>query len=129
MDESVSIEPAASSPLGGHSRPDLLPLVVSVVVNYRGLADTLACVDSLRSVQYPRHRVLVVENGSGSQEADALSTALPSDVHLIVSETNHGYGGAANLGLRWAAEAGAAYGPALTPQERSASQATASGGS
>ena len=85
------------------------PWVVSVVVNYCGLAETRACVESLLAVDYPSHSVVVIENGSGEAEAGALAAAMPADVLVIRSDANLGYGGGANVGLRWAVKAGARY--------------------
>lgn len=109
MDEAVG-SGAGSAVLGnrrgGEESP---PLVVSVVVNYRGLADTRACIASLVAVDYPRHEIVVVENGSGGAEAEGLVAAVPAGVHVLISDRNLGYGGGANVGLRWAVQAGAEY--------------------
>ena len=97
MDETVESGPGSAvvgNRPGGEESP---PLVVSIVVNYRGLADTRACVESLLAVDYPRHEIVVVENGSGGTEAEALVAAMPTEVHVLVSDRNLGYGGAANL--------------------------------
>src|SRR5450759_1742643 len=109
MDETA--ESGRRAALQGNSRAavDDPPLVVSVVVNYRGLADTRACIASLLAVDYPRHEIVVVENGSGGAEAEALVAAMPTEVHVLVSDRNLGYGGGANVGLRWALQAGAEY--------------------
>lgn len=109
MDETVGSgfrSPAAADRRGREENP---PSVVSIVVNYRGLADTRACVESLLAVEYPRHSVVVVENGSGAEEADSLAAAMPAAVHVLRSDRNLGYGGGANVGLRWAVQAGAEY--------------------
>jgi GT2 family glycosyltransferase len=109
MDEAVGSGPGSAvlgNRRGGEESP---PLVVSVVVNYRGLADTQTCVESLLAVDYSRHSVVVVENGSGEVEGDALAAALPAEVRVLRLDTNLGYGGGANVGLRWALKAGAEY--------------------
>ena len=109
MDETVGSgfgSPAAAERRGREENP---PSVVSIVVNYRGLADTRACVESLLAVEYPRHSVVVVENGSGAEEADSLAAAMPAAVRVLRSDRNLGYGGGANVGLRWAVQAGAEY--------------------
>ena len=109
MDETVGSGPDAT--LRGNRRAGVndQPVVVSVVVNYRGWAETRACVESLLAVDYSRHSVVVVENGSGEAEADALAAAMPAVVHVLRSDSNLGYGGGANVGLRWALQAGAEY--------------------
>lgn len=88
---------------------DTAPLVVSIVVNYGGLEDTLRCAQSLLSSAYGRHVVVVVDNGSPADDASRISAAFGDRVHVISSARNLGYGGGANLGLRWAVEEGAAY--------------------
>lgn len=85
------------------------PLVVSIVVNYRGLDDTQACVKSLLATDYPFHEVVVIDNGSGPREVAALRDQFGDRIHLVESSENLGYGGAANLGLEWALGRSAAY--------------------
>jgi GT2 family glycosyltransferase len=79
------------------------------VVNYRGLDDTRLCVQSLLASSYDRHSVVVVDNASPSGDADRLSAEFGDRVHVIASSTNLGYGGGANLGLRWALAQDAGY--------------------
>jgi GT2 family glycosyltransferase len=85
------------------------PLVVSVVVNYCGFEDTVRAVKSLLAAAYERHVVVVVDNGSPSGDAARLVAELGDAVKVIASEANLGYGGGANLGLRWAMAQNAAY--------------------
>jgi len=85
------------------------PSVVSIVVNYRGLEDTIGCLRSLLAAECPRHEIVAVDNGSDPEEASAIRFAVGPLVHVIRSERNLGYGGGANLGLRWAIGAGAKY--------------------
>ena len=85
------------------------PLVVSVVVNYEGFDDTMRCVESLLASAYAEHRVVVVDNASPSGDAARLSSELDDRVQVIASGANLGYGGGANLGLRWALAQDATY--------------------
>ena len=78
------------------------PLVVSIVVNYAGLDDTRRCVASLLESAYARLLVVVVDNASPSGDAKTLSSEFGDRIHVIASSANLGYGGGANLGLRWA---------------------------
>jgi GT2 family glycosyltransferase len=79
------------------------------VVNYCGFDDTMRCVESLLASTYTDHLVVIVDNASPSGDAPRLSAGLGDRVHLIASGTNLGYGGGANLGLRWALAQKAAY--------------------
>ena len=85
------------------------PLVVSIVINYRGLEQTRVCVASLLAADYPTHSIVVVDNASGGMEVDRLREAFGTSIEIIGSERNLGYGGGANLGLEWARRAGATY--------------------
>ena len=102
-----------SAPIGeippGWRKAETSPLVVSIVINYRGLEQTKVCVASLLAADYPAHCVVVVDNASGEMEVDSLREAFGASIEIICSGRNLGYGGAANLGLEWARRAGAAY--------------------
>ena len=85
------------------------PPVTSIVVNFDGLEDTRRCVQSLLASSYGRHSVVVVDNASPGDDAARLSAEFGDRVHVIASKRNLGYGGGANLGLRWADAQEAAY--------------------
>jgi GT2 family glycosyltransferase len=84
-------------------------LVVSIVVNHDGLDDTLRSVRSLLASSYARHQVVVVDNASPAGDAARLSTEFGDRIVVIASAKNVGYGGGANLGLRWALAHEAGY--------------------
>lgn len=79
------------------------------MVNYAGLEDTLRCARSLLACSYRRHTVVVVDNGSPAGDAARLAAEFGDRIHLIASTSNLGYGGGANLGLRWALAGDTAY--------------------
>ena len=41
-----------------------LPLVLTIIVNWKGADDTIECLESLFASDYPNQRVIVVDNGS-----------------------------------------------------------------
>jgi GT2 family glycosyltransferase len=85
-----------------------LPSVWIVVLNWNGLTDTLACLESLRQLHYANHRIIVVDNGSSDGSVDALrSAAAHPAIEIIESATNLGYAGGNNLGIRHALDRGA----------------------
>lgn len=78
------------------------PGVVSVVlVNFRGVEDTLTSIDALRQVDWPEGllEIIVVENGSGDDSYEILSERA-AGVRLIRSAENLGFAGGSNLGAR-----------------------------
>lgn len=73
--------------------------VDTIIVNFRTKELTL---DAARSVagEPETGAVIVVENGSGDDSAAWLSSRLPDNAKLVVSEKNLGFGGGNNLGVR-----------------------------
>jgi hypothetical protein len=81
-----------------------------VVLNWNGLADTLACLESLRELHYAERRVVVVDNGSTDGSVDALRSARSRlGIEIIETGKNLGYAGGNNLGIRYALDRGADF--------------------
>jgi GT2 family glycosyltransferase len=83
-----------------------LPTVISVILNTNRCQDTLACLTSLNKGAYLNHRVIVLDNGSTDGSPEAICAQFP-DVQLISLESNLGYTGNNNVGIREAKEQGA----------------------
>lgn len=79
---------------------------VVVVLNYRGTADTLGCVESLRSGS-PEAVVVVVDNGSSDDVLDQVAARWPG-VLTVRTGRNLGFAGGMNVGLEKALAEGAA---------------------
>jgi len=75
------------------------PLVSVIIVNYRGVEDTLDAVQNLWATSWPKDalEVVVVDNASGDESVAKLSK-LP-DVVLVESKSNLGFAGGCNLGV------------------------------
>ncbi|MBN1268840.1 MAG: glycosyltransferase family 2 protein [Kiritimatiellae bacterium] len=84
------------------------PSVSIIVLNWNGFDDTVRCFTSLRALDYPSFRIVLVDNGSEHDEGKRLAEMFP-EVHLIANRTNRGFAGGNNDGMRWALESGAAY--------------------
>ena len=84
-----------------------VPRVSIVVVNYRGADDTIACITSLRDLDWPvdNLEVIVVDNASGDDSVARIREAAPH-VTLIAAKKNTGFAGGCNRG---AAAASGAY--------------------
>ena len=82
--------------------------VVAVVLNWNKSDETIACVRSLQRQTWPDLSILVIDNGSSADQL-ALLRANLGDAQLIRHETNLGFTGGVNTGLRHASEAGADY--------------------
>lgn len=77
------------------------PEVVVVVLNWNGWRDTLACLASLKQLDYPDARVQVVDNGSTDGSVEHIRQAMP-EVELLQTGANLGFGGGCNAGIRQA---------------------------
>lgn len=78
------------------------PGVVSVVIlNYRGAADTIACLGAFENIDWPREQleIIVVDNASGDDSVERIRRAFPA-VRIVESEVNTGFAGGCNLGAR-----------------------------
>ena len=90
------------------SASSFTPLVVCVVLNFNGAADTIACVQSLLAQDYPSLQILVVDNASTDSSISIIRAALPS-VELLQFTSNSGFASGNNLAIRVALERSAAY--------------------
>ncbi len=83
-------------------------LVYVVILTWNHLADTLACLETVQHLTYPRYRLLVVDNASTDGTPATIAARFPA-VEVIVNAANLGYAAGNNVGLRRALEAGADY--------------------
>jgi GT2 family glycosyltransferase len=79
--------------------------VAIILVNWNGLEFTSACLDSLRKVDYPDFKIILVDNGSENQEGGRLKKAFP-EIQLIQNTQNLGFAGGNNSGIRYAMDQG-----------------------
>lgn len=82
--------------------------VWAIVLNWNGWEDTLRCVASLQSQDYPSLHVLIVDNGSTDDSPERLQAASPETALLCLPE-NLGFAGGMNRGIEAAMERGAAF--------------------
>ncbi|MFO0804943.1 MAG: glycosyltransferase family 2 protein [Gemmataceae bacterium] len=85
----------------------MTPRVWIVPVNFNGLEDTRKCLDSLGKLTAPAS-VVVVDNASKDDPTAILSTEFPH-VQVLRNETNGGWSGGNNTGIRFALERGADF--------------------
>jgi GT2 family glycosyltransferase len=88
--------------------PPAAPRVFVIVLTWNGLKDLIPCLDSFSCVEYPNYQVVVVDNGSDDQTVPTVRERFPW-VTLLVNESNLGYVGGNNVGMRYALEHGADY--------------------
>jgi GT2 family glycosyltransferase len=79
--------------------------VALIVLNWNGINDTLACLDSLLVQSYSEFKIIIVDNGSIDDSVLQLTKYAKknrSRVHLICNPVNLGFAGGVNTGIYWA---------------------------
>jgi GT2 family glycosyltransferase len=77
-----------------------LPKVSVVLVNFRGIDDTLNAIKSIQETNYPKDQleIVVVDNASGDNSIESLKK-LSNQIVLVESNENLGFAGGVNLGV------------------------------
>lgn len=83
----------------------MTPSVAIIVLTWNGKDDTLECLESLRRVDYPSFRVILVDNSSTDGAAEAVRQGFP-EVEVIETGENLGFAGGNNIGIRHALDWG-----------------------
>ena len=84
------------------------PRVLVIVLCHNGVELTLACLESLRRVEYERADVLIVDNASTDGTPEAVRTRFP-EVTVVEAGANLGFAAGNNVGLRYALDHGYDY--------------------
>lgn len=84
------------------------PRVTTIILNWNGMMDTLECIESVRNLDYPDMRIVVVDNGSSDGSTNILRQRYPW-ITLLESKENLGFTGGNNLGIVKALEMGTDY--------------------
>ena len=86
---------------------DRVDKVAVVVLNYKGIEDTIACIASLSRQTYENFMIVAVENGSGDNSVDEfkkLESQYGEKLQTLYNDENLGFDGGVNTGIRWAME-------------------------
>ena len=81
-------------------------LIVVVVLNFNGLTDTLACLDTLVPQRRRGLEILVVDNASAEDPTAAIRARF-GDLPVLRLAENRGWAGGNNAGIAWARTQGA----------------------
>lgn len=81
------------------------PSVAIILVNWNGFDFTQACLNSLRKIDFPDFKIILVDNASQNQEGKNLKKSFP-EIELIENAKNLGFSGGNNAGIRYALEQG-----------------------
>ncbi|WP_305981807.1 glycosyltransferase family 2 protein [Roseivirga thermotolerans] len=83
--------------------PSYFPSLAIVIVNWNSYEVTANCLESLRSLDYPKFTVVVVDNGSEDDSANRLVSSFP-EITLLRNTENLGFTGGNNTGIQFALE-------------------------
>ena len=75
-----------------------MPLVWIVILHWRGVEHTEACLESLRALSYDNYKVLLVDNGSEQKDGKSIQLKFP-EAQLLELESNRGFSGGCNAGI------------------------------
>lgn len=92
-------------PSGREGKPARLLIVI---LNFNGIDDTLACLQSLQMQTCRGFATLVIDNGSRNDDLGSIAAQFP-DVEVVALPDNLGWAGGNNVGLRMAIARGFAY--------------------
>lgn len=84
------------------------PLVWALVLHWRGLEYTRACLQSLRATPYGNFKLLLVDNGSQAGDGTVLLSEFPEVTVLRLGE-NKGFAGGCNAGIDYCLQNGAQF--------------------
>jgi GT2 family glycosyltransferase len=84
------------------------PKIAILIVVWNGVKDTLECLESLQDDLYENKEIIIVDNGSTDDSCEIIKSS-GFNVKIIRSESNLGFTGGNNLGLKEAKRCGAQY--------------------
>jgi GT2 family glycosyltransferase len=84
------------------------PKVVLLILTWNRRDDVVRCVASLSRLTYPNYLAVVIDNASRDDTVATLRQRFPR-LTVLVNETNLGYAGGNNVGIRWALAHAAQY--------------------
>ena len=83
--------------------------VFIILLNYKGVKDTIECIRSLESITYSNYEVVIVDNLSPDNSYETLKNIVGHRHHVISSGRNGGFAFGNNVGIKYALEKNAEY--------------------
>jgi GT2 family glycosyltransferase len=92
----------------------MIPRVTALVLNWNDWRSTVQCVKTLQALEFREVCLLVVDNDSRDASVETLRRTL-EDVEILQTQSNLGYAGGNNVGIRRAFEMGSEYVLVINP--------------
>lgn len=93
------------------------PSVYFLVLNYCSYQDTIACVKTIKDIEYENIKLLVIDNCSPDKSGELLNSEINSN-EFIQLDKNYGYAGGNNYAIEIALKKGADYVFIVNPDVR-----------
>ncbi|MCK4933979.1 MAG: glycosyltransferase family 2 protein [Simkaniaceae bacterium] len=84
------------------------PKIFIIILNWNGMQDTLACLESVQNIDYENFFSIVVDNGSTDDSVSSIREKSES-VYVIETHENLGFAAGNNVGIEHAIANGAEY--------------------
>jgi GT2 family glycosyltransferase len=101
----TNTDSSRQSPISGASSPR----VAVIVLTWNGKSLTLDCLETLARSTYDNIEILIVDNASTDGTAEAIAEIYGDRFTVLVNDTNLGFAGGNNVGIRHALAIGADY--------------------
>ena len=85
------------------------PSVSIIVLNYNGYCDTVECIESISKIKYDNYNIIIVDNNSNDGSKENLVLLKNERTEIIFCDSNTGYAGGNNIGIRKAIQNGSDY--------------------
>ena len=88
---------------------DMEPKVGIILLNYCNYKDTIACVNSLKCINYRKYHIYIIDNHSPNESMINLKRLESDDITVIDSGKNGGFAYGNNVGIDLALKDGNDY--------------------
>lgn len=82
--------------------------VFIIIPNWNGAKNILMCLESVYKINYNNYKVVVVDNNSSDGSPEYIKQKYLK-THIIINNTNLGFAGGCNIGIKYALKHGAEY--------------------
>lgn len=79
-------------------------IIYVITLNWNGYSDTSELLDSLNQIKIPKIKIIVVDNNSSGNDVELLENNYRDYIHLLKSNSNLGFAGGNNIGIKKALE-------------------------
>lgn len=88
----------------------MYPKVFIIILNWNGAEDTIACLDSLKAIDYPNFEIIFVDNHSGGDDVEVVEKIHKDFLRVTIrTDKNLGFSGGNNIGIEYALNNSAEY--------------------